>query len=88
MGTRIVLDLDTQLTEALDSFIASTPGENRKSIAQKAIGEYLRHRIRAREAADDLDALDIELAREAKRRMEDPDDEVIPYEQAMAELGL
>ena len=38
------------------------------------------------QAADDLDALDIELAREAKRRMEDPDDETIPYEQAMAEL--
>ena len=35
-----------------------------------------------------LDDLDRTLAAEAKRRMEDSDDEAIPYQQARADLGL
>jgi excisionase family DNA binding protein len=37
---------------------------------------------------EEPDAIDLEMLREAKRRMEDPSDELIPYEQARAELGL
>jgi len=47
--------------------------------------EFLRELI---QQALEFDAVDLELAEEAKRRMADPDDEVVPYEQARAELGL
>lgn len=47
--------------------------------------EFLRRLI---EQALELDALDLELADEARRRMAEADDEVVPYEQARAELGL
>ena len=89
MASRIVLNLslDPDLAQALDAFVASTPDENRSSVARKALSEYLRRRTRGKRT-DDLDATDIELAREAKRRMEDPSDEAIPYDQARAELGL
>ena len=89
MASRIMLNLslDPDLAQALDAFVASTPDENRSTVARKALSEYLRRRAR-RKRVDDLDATDIELAREAKRRMEDPNDEVIPYDQARAELGL
>ena len=88
MARRVALNLnfDPELVQALDAFVASKPGENRSSIARKAIGEYLRRRTRKRE--EEPDALDLEMAREAKRRMEDPTDEAIPYAQARAELGL
>ena len=47
--------------------------------------EFLRELI---EQALEFDALDLELAEEAKRRMADSADETLPYEQARAELGL
>ncbi len=82
------LGLDPELAEALDAFVAARPGEDRGSVARTALGEYLRKAARRHGPDDAIDAVDLELAREAKRRMEDPDDEVIPYEQARAELGL
>ena len=91
MGQRIVLNLnlDSDLVVALDEFVASRPGENRSSVARKALSEYLRRRSAKRKPAEDAeDAIDRELGNEALRRLADPDDETIPWEQAKAELGL
>ncbi|MDI9584547.1 MAG: hypothetical protein QM473_10045 [Acidobacteriota bacterium] len=89
MARRIPLNVqfDPELVKALEAFVASRPGENRSSIVRKAVDQYLRRR-KSRQDNQELDALDVEMACEAKRRMEDAEDEVIPYGKARANLGL
>ena len=90
MARRIPLrcDLEPTLAQALDAYLASRPGESRSSIVRKALAEFLRRHGREPQETEELDALDLELAQEARQRMEDADDEVVPYEQARAELHL
>jgi predicted transcriptional regulator len=83
--TELTCRLDADLAKALDRYLASVPGETRASIIRRAVAHFLL----AHEPGEDiLDEVDFELAEEARRRMEDDGDEVIPYEQARAELGL
>jgi len=85
IATTFACELDPDLLEALDRYLASVPGETRASIVRRAVA----HLLLAHEPGEDiLDEVDFELVTEAKRRMDDEDDEVIPYEQARAELGL
>ena len=90
MARRIPLscDLEPTLAQALDAYLASRPGESRSSIVREALAEFLRRHAKGPHEAEELDALDLELAREARRRMADADDEVVPYEQARAESRL
>lgn len=83
--TTSVCGIDGDLLGALDHYLAACPGETRASIIRRAVA----HLVLAHEPGEDiLDEVDFECAVEAKRRMEDETDEVIPYEQARAELGL
>ena len=90
MTRRVVLslNLDPQLAQALDAFVASRPGESRSSVARKALNEYLRRRARRTTSDEEEDDVDRALGDEALRRLNDPEEEWIPYEQARAELGL
>ena len=88
MSKRIALSLDPELVSALDSYVATRPGENRSTIAARALAQYLRKLRRKPEPQDAIDEVDIAMAREADRRMADPTDEFIPWEQAKVELGL
>ena len=84
--TELTCRLDADLAKALDEYLASVPGETRASIIRRAVAHFLLAHSEPDE--DILDEVDFELAEEARRRMEDGTDELIPYEQARAELGL
>jgi len=90
MDGRVVvnLSLDPELARELDAFVATKPGENRSSVARKALGQYLRRYARKPEGDDELDEVDLALGELAKRRMEDPNEQVVPYAEARARLGL
>ena len=90
MSERVVvnLTLDPDLASELDAFLATKPGENRSSVARKALGQYLRRYRRKPAPDDELDDVDLALGELAKRRMDDPDEKVVPYAEARARLGL
>jgi len=90
MNGRVVvnLSLDPELARELDAFVASKPGENRSSVARKALGQYLRRYARKPKLDDDLDELDLTIGELAKQRMEDPGEKVVPYTESRARLGL
>jgi predicted DNA-binding protein len=75
-STAINFSLPLDLLAHMDE-LAARQGVSRSEFLRKLIEQAL-----------ELDALDLELAEDARRRMADADDEVVPYEQARAELGL
>ncbi|MBU0610763.1 MAG: hypothetical protein KKI08_22955 [Armatimonadetes bacterium] len=85
IATTFACELDADLLKALDHYLASVPGETRASIVRRAVA----HLLLAHEPGEDiLDEVDFAMAVEAKRRMEDPDRKLVPYEQVRRELGL
>jgi hypothetical protein len=84
----VSLNLDPELARQLDAFVATKPGENRTSVATKALGQYLRRYARKPAATDELDEVDLALGELAKQRMDDPHEQVVPYAEARARLGL